>query len=393
MPSFQELDNISIQDLRETGTTKWNREDQAIGAFVAEMDFGVAEPIKQRLHAEVDNQLFAYLPPKYQTELRNSVSSYIRDVQGWEIEPTQVYEMPDVIACYRAAYTSFTKPGSKIIVPTPSYMPFLSAPPADGREVLEVPMHVDEDTQTYTYDLEAIEAAFDAGGELLVLCNPHNPTGRVMRREELQSIEELVDRKNGRVFSDEIWSPLVFEPNRHISYASIGPRAAEHTITAMAALKAFNLPGLKCSQLILTNPADQKHWEEIGFLDMHGAANLGLAATSAAFDDSREWLGDILGYLERNRDTLVNMVAELMPKAKVTTPEGTYVAWIDLSAYDIQGSLSDYLVEHAGVMCTEGTACGEAGKDHVRFIFAMPHPILQESVEKIAQALNRLTPS
>src|SRR5699024_5890844 len=368
--------------------TKWNRDDEAIGAFVAEMDFGIAESIQNRLHTEVDKGLFAYLPPKLQKEMRESVANYLRNTQDWAVNPAQIYEMPDVVACYRAAYNTFTSPDSKIIVPTPSYMPFLFVPPIDGREVIEVPMLVDEETQSYSYDLAKLEAAFDNGGELLVLCNPHNPTGRVMKRSELQDIEELVARKNGRVFSDEIWSPLVFEPNQHISYASIGERAAEHTVTAMAASKAFNLPGLKCAQLILTNPKDQERWEEVGPIEMHGAANLGLAATSTAFNECLEWLDDIVAYLDRNRLALSTMIKEQMPEAKATFPEGTYVAWIDLSAYDFDGSISDFLVENAGVMCTEGTACGEAGKGHIRFIFAMPLPILKEAVSRIADALH-----
>src|SRR5699024_8205558 len=158
------------------------------------------------------------------------------------------------------------------------------------------------DGYAFDNDLAALERAFDDGGGLLVLCNPHNPTGRVFTVDELRAIEELVDRKGGRVFADEIWQPLVFSGHRHVSYASIGRRAAGHTVTAIAASKGFNLPGLKCAQLITSNAADEDTWQEVGWLPMHGAANLGLAATAAAFDDSLGWLDDVTAYLERNRD-------------------------------------------------------------------------------------------
>lgn len=391
MPTFDELDAITIDQLRGSGATKWNRDDGAIGVFTAEMDFGVAQPVKDRLHSEVDNGLFAYLPPHYRTEMQQSVAAYLKSKHSWEVPPERIHEMPDVVAAYRAAYQHFSKAGSKIIVPTPSYMPFLFVPPMDGREVIEVPMSVNPGDRSFSHDLDAIEDAFDHGGNLLVLCNPHNPTGRVFSRDELKAIEELVDRKGGRVFSDEIWMPLVYQPNTHISYASISPKTAEHTVTATAASKGFNLPGLKCAQLITSNDADEEKWENVGFIPMHGAANLGLVATATAFAQGSEWLDDILSYLKRNRDSLTSLVGELMPKAKVTVPEGTYVAWIDFSEYGIDGNLQDFFLENAGVMCTEGTACGEVGQGHVRFIFAMPHPILIDALERMAKALTTVS--
>lgn len=388
MPTFDELDAITLSDLRATGATKWNREDGAIGAFTAEMDYGVADEIKQAVHREVDEGLFAYLPPRYKREMQQSVAAFLGRRVGWEVDPESIHEMPDVIAVLQAAIEHFGGDG-KVIVPTPAYMPFLFVPPQMGREVIEVPMTSD-DGRHFANDLAAIEAAFDDGGTLLLLCNPHNPTGRVFTLEELQAIEELVDRKGGRVFSDEIWLPLVFDGHKHISYASIGEKAAQHTVTATAASKAFNLPGLKCAQLITSNEADQARWLEVGLLPMHGAANLGLVATAAAFNEGREWFLDVLAYLQRNRDALEEFVAQRMPHVRVSHAEGTYIAWLDLRAYDLEGDLQPFFLEHAGVMCTEGTACGRVGAGHVRFVFAMPHPLMMDALERIARALERV---
>src|SRR5699024_7435240 len=149
-------------------------------------------------------------------------------------------QMPDVVAAYRAAIRYFSAPGSKVIVPTPAYMPFLTVPPDEGREVIEVPMRRDENGRHCADDLEALERAFDDGGGLLALCNPHNPTGRVFTRGELEAIAALVERKGARVFSDEIWMPLVLGGRTHTPYASIGESAAGHSVTAVAASKAFN---------------------------------------------------------------------------------------------------------------------------------------------------------
>jgi cystathionine beta-lyase len=390
MPAFEQLDAVTLDDLRATGATKWNRSDRAIGAFTAEMDYGVAEPIKVALHREVDRGLFAYLPPRYRELMQQSVAGFLRRHTGWQVPPEQIHEMPDVVAAFRAVIDHFSRPGSKIIVPTPAYMPFLSVPPLSGREVIEVPMRQTDGTD-FSDDLEAIEQAFDQGGNLLVLCNPHNPTGRVFTLDELKAMEEIVDRKGGRVFSDEIWMPLVFPSHQHIPYASIGAAAAGHTITATAASKGFNLPGLKCAQLITSNDADEKTWQDVGFLPMHGAANLGLAATAAAFDDGEPWLSDITAYLERNRDALVSFVAERMPHATITQPEATYISWLDLRAYSLEGSPQQFFLDQAGVMCTEGTACGAVGAGHVRFVFSMPTPVMMDALGRMANALDSLS--
>lgn len=386
MPSTAQLNAITQQDLAATGATKWVRGDDVIGAFVAEMDFGVAPQITERLHREVDRGAFGYLPAHLRTELKESASAMLRRRTGWQVDPADIHEMPDVISVYQAAIDHFSTPGTKIIVPTPSYMPFLAVPGTMGRECIEVEMLRDEATGRFRYDLDALEAAFDAGGELLVLCNPNNPTGSVLRREELEEISELVDRKGGRVFSDEIWMPLVLE-GQHVSYASVGEVAASHTVTAIAASKAFNLPGLKCAQLITHNDADRETWRRVGHTVMHGAANLGLAATSTAYADGDAWLEDIVDYLRGSRDELRTLVAELLPRARLTAMEGTYVAWLDLRGYGVEGSLHDLLLREARVECTDGEACGKAWSGCVRFIYAMPRPLMVEAIRRIARVL------
>lgn len=388
MPGFAELDAITLDALRATGATKWNRRDGALGAFIAEMDYGIAPQITRALHREVERGLFGYLPPRYVHQMRASVARYLRERHDWEVAESRIHEMPDVVAIYQAAIEHFSRPGSKVIVPTPAYMPLLSLPPTLGREVIEVPMTRTADGAGFRNDLAAIERAFDAGGQLLALCNPHNPTGRVFTRDELVALEDVVHRKDGRVFADEIWMPLVFPGHAHIPYASIGERAAAHTITGMAASKGFNLPGLKCAQLIVSNDADQAHWNAVGVWAMHGAANLGLAGTTAAFDEALPWLDDIRAYLVRNRDALLAFVAERMPRVRVCPPEGTYIAWLDFSDYRFERGAQAFFLEKAGVLCTDGAACGRTGEDHLRFIFAMPLPLMREALERMAEALD-----
>ncbi|HWU02101.1 MAG TPA: aminotransferase class I/II-fold pyridoxal phosphate-dependent enzyme, partial [Novosphingobium sp.] len=291
--TFNELiDRIDVPALRATGATKWAAADGSIGAFVAEMDFGIAPPITAALHGAVDEGAFGYLPQRLTASLREATAAMLGASHGWPVAQGDVWPVPDVIKALELAITHHSRPGSKIIVPTPAYMPFLMIPPFMGREVIEVPMI--EEEGHYRHDLDGLARAFEAGGNLLILCNPHNPSGRVFTREELAALGDLVERHEGRVFADEIWAPLVFAGHRHIPYASVNAQTAGHCITAISASKAWNLPGLKCAQVITSNDADREIWQRVGFFAGHGTSNLGVVANIAAYAQGRPWLDDVL---------------------------------------------------------------------------------------------------
>ncbi|WP_309102404.1 aminotransferase class I/II-fold pyridoxal phosphate-dependent enzyme [Microbacterium sp.] len=380
----QRMDAVTVEQLHARGGLKWSDPQAPIGAFVAEMDFGVAPPITAALHAAVDEGAFGYAPPRLWDELRSATAGRLRSRHGWSIEADQVFPVPDVIKALEVAIEHFSAPGSKVIVPTPSYMPFLTVPGILGREVIEVPMILSEGV--WRFDLDGIQRAFDDGGECFVLCNPYNPLGRVFDREELTALSAVIERNHGRVFSDEIWAPLVFPGRELISYATLSDETAGHTITATSASKAFNLPGLKCAQLIVSNDADKARLAEHGMWIGHGTANLGVIANTVAYRDGQPWLDEVVDYLQQNRDELVRLVGEHLPDVTVTVPEGTYVGWLDFSATGIDRP-AQFFREHAGVGLTDGTACGAAGAGHARFIFAMPRPVLREAIIRMGEAV------
>jgi cystathionine beta-lyase len=389
--SFTErVDRITIDALRATGATKWANEDGTVGAFIAEMDFGIAPAITQALHAAVEEGAFGYLPARLTADLRGATSEMMAHHHGWTIGEGDVWPVPDVIKALEMAI-QHSRPGAKVIVPTPAYMPFLLIPPHMGREVIEVPM-VEADGR-YTLDLERLDAAFAAGGNLLILCNPCNPVGRVFAREELEAISEVVDRHGGRVFSDEIWAPLVHAGHRHVPYASVNAAAAGHTLTAISASKAWNLPGLKCAQVIVSNEADRALWRNIGFFAGHGTSNLGVVANVAAYRSGFEWLGEALGYLGRNRLALARLVAEKLPGVVYRPPEGTYIGWLDFRGALRGEGLSDrpaaFFKERAGVQLTDGENCGEGFGAFARLVFATPLPVLEDIMERLAAALSK----
>jgi cysteine-S-conjugate beta-lyase len=380
------FDDIPIETLRELGAVKWTQFPGKVGAFIAEMDFGIAPPITRALHAAVDQGSFGYLPQALVERLAEAYADWSRTRYGWDIPPANVRPLADVIAGLIAAIEHFSRPGSPVIVPTPAYMPFLVVPRTLGREVIEVPLVSGRDGRL-SYDLDGLDAAFRAGGHLLIVCNPHNPVGRVLTRAEMTGIAEVVERHGGRVFADEIHAPLVFPGHRHVPYASISPVAAGHALTATSASKAWNLPGLKCAQLILSNDADLQAWSTVGFMAEHGASNLGVVANIAAFSAGGPWLDEVIAYLDGSRALLGELLAEHLPGVGYAPPEGTYLAWLDCRELDLGDQPCQYFLDRAGVALTDGRLCGAVGTGFARYNFATPRPIMRESVERMARAL------
>ncbi|WP_417563280.1 MalY/PatB family protein [Microbacterium sp.] len=381
------FDAITVDDLRAAGGMKWTAFPDAIGAFVAEMDFGAASVVHDAVRASVDRALFGYPPAPLVEAMRQACADWQRDAYGWDVPVEWVRPLGDVLSGLSAVIDVFTAPGQAVILPTPAYMPFLTLPGAHDREVIQVPMHQDE--TGWHLDLDGIDRAFAAGGGLLLLCNPHNPIGKVYTRDELAALSQVVSRHGGRVFSDEIHSPLVYPGAVHVPYASVSAVAASHTVTATSASKAWNLPGLKCAQLILSSEADAATWADStrAMFAEHGASIPGLVANTAAYDDGRDWLADVVGYLDGNRRLSAELVAEHLPGVAYRPPEGTYLAWLDCRELDLGDHPSEFFLEHAGVAATDGALCGDAGAGAVRFNLAMPRPILRRAFESMGAAL------
>lgn len=392
--TFEEWDALTAHDLRARGSLKWTRYGgDTIGAFVAEMDFGTAPPVVRALHKAVDEAMFGYLPPGPAGELAQACAHWQQRRYGWQVDPDCVYPVSDVLTALELAMRHFSRAGSPVIVPTPAYMPFLSLPPLHGREVIEVPMTAVEasgERQRYALDLDGIDRAFRAGGHLLILCNPANPVGRVLTPEELAQVTEVVDRHGGQVFADEVHAPLTYPGQRHIPYASTSPTAAAHTLTATSASKAWNLPGLKCAQVIV-DPGDTEvvaRWRQVSTAASVAASTLGVVASVAAYGAGGAWLDGLLGYLDRNRLALAELLAAQLPEVGYQPPEGTYLAWLDCRRLATgSGPLDTYLQEQAGVAVVDGAQCGEAGRGHIRLNIATPLPILRRIVTRVAHAV------
>jgi cysteine-S-conjugate beta-lyase len=381
------IDGTTAEMLRERGSFKWTAPGPGgFGAAVAEMDFGAAPAIIEAVTKLSADAAFGYLPPSLAEDMSAACAEFEQRMFGWRVDAGSIHPVPDVIKALEIAITHFSRPGSPIILPTPAYMPFLIVPGQLGREIIQVRMH--DDDGFFTFDFDAIEDAFLAGGHLIVFCSPYNPLGRVFTVEEMTQLTDVVDRHGGRVFADEVHAPLVYPGQWHFPYASTSDTAAAHTLTATSASKAWNLPGLKCAQLILSNEPDRQQWEGMGQFSSRGASNAGVVANTAAFRYGEAWLGEALAYLDESRKLLADLLGRHLPQVRYRPPDGTYLAWLDCTAMDLDGSPGELITERGHVTVVDGPAFGDGGAGSFRFNFATPQPVIAEMIERIASVLS-----
>lgn len=385
------------EDLRRRGSLKWTAVDAPLAAWVAESDLGTAPAVTDALVGAARRGLTGYLPPAVRAELGAATAQWHARRYGWDVRPPWVHPVADVLEALRLTIDIYTPPGSPVVVPTPAYMPFLTAPVAWGREVVQVPMTDDDGRRGL--DLDAVAAALRAGAHLVVLVNPHNPTGRVMAADELAALGRVVARHGGRVFADEVHAPLTMPGHRHVPYASVDAVTAGHAVTATSASKAWNVPGLKCAQVILSSEEDAARWAPHDHLATHGASTPGAVVNAAAYREGGPWLDGLVARLADHRGALadglrsagVELEADGSP-VRYRAPEGTYLAWLDLRPWlaglaEPPTDLARWLRAEAGVAVVDGAACGVAGRGHVRVNLAMPRPLVVEAGRRLASAL------
>lgn len=406
--AFEEFERLTVDELRARGGSKWRAYPDAIGSFIAESDFGTAPAVLRAVQDRVDRAAFGYTDRRDRDAAAEAFVGWAEDRYDWRLEPEQVGLLPEVLTAFELGLEHFSRPGSAVVLPTPNYMPFFGLLRDHGRETIETPLLRTVDrvgaADGWEFDYEAIDRAFAAGAGLLVLVNPANPSGTVFTREQLLPLVDIVDRHGGRVWADEIHAPIVYDGRRFTPYASLNETAAAHTITATSASKGWNIPGLKCSQVVFTNPDDLRTWRKVGKWAAHATGHLGVFATAAAYDEGRDWLDALVAHLAERRDQFGRLVAEHLPYARYVPPQGTYLGWLDLrehlaeeaegraAASAVEGrrlaeSLQSRLLRDAGVAATEGRHCGRDFRGFLRLNFATPAAILEEKIERIARAL------
>jgi len=375
------FDFDDIIDRRRTGALKWDKYAgrDVIPMWVADMDFRSAPAICDALERRVAHGVFGYTDPT--EELAQAIVGALARDHGWSIRPEWLMWLPGLVTGINLVCRAIGEDGDDVITAVPVYPPFLSGPVNQGRNVVRVPMRLDG--ERWRWDVERLEAAITPRARLLLLCNPHNPVGRVFSREELRELARIAEKHDLIVSSDEIHCGLVLDEDKpHRPLAALGEDIAARTITLMAASKTFNLPGLGCAFAVVPNP-------QLRGLLAAAAAGLvprvnamGLAATLAAYRDSKDWQRALVAYLRGNRDLVIEHIRQI-PGLSITPIEATYLAWIGVSAARITEPVAFF--ERAGVGLYDGRAFGAEG--YVRLNFGCPRSLLVKALDRIASAL------
>ena len=371
--------------MKTSESIKWHYfPEDVLPMWVADMDFVSPEPVVRALQERVAQGVFGYagdLPG-----LREAIVERLERLYHWEVLPQDLVFIPGVVTGFNLAAHAFTDEGEGVLIQPPVYMPFLDVGKNVRGKCQEVQL-TDNANGYYRVDWDAFERAITPETRMFLLCNPHNPVGRVYTRAELERMAEICLRRGLVVCSDEIHCDLVFSGHQHVPIASISPEIAQNTITLMAPSKTYNIAGLSCSFAVIQNPELRKRYTQAEQGLVHGVNLLGLVAARAAYAEGQEWLDQLLAYLEGNRDFLCSFVAERLPGVKMFCPEATYLAWLDCREAGIEGKPSDFFLKNARVAMNDGAAFGSGGEGFVRLNFGCPRPMLVEALERMEAAL------
>jgi cystathionine beta-lyase len=385
--------NFDIPPNRQsTDSFKWSRYDaDVLPMWIADMDFPSPAPVVQALRERVDHGVFGYPAgimgePNELPEFRRLIVDRLADRYGWQVEPEDLVFIPGVVIASNLACHAVATHDGGVLVQTPVYPPILDAPRYVSMRRQDALLTRDADG-IYGVDWDVFESAITPETRLFILCNPHNPVGRVFRREELERMAEICLRRGVSICSDEIHCDLLYTGQQHIPIASLDAEIARNTITLIAPTKTFNLPGLQCSIAIVQNPELRQKYQEARKGLVPWVNVMGLLATQVAYRDGQDWLDQLLIYLEANRDYLHDVVQNELPGVTMARPEATYLAWLDCRQAGIEGNPYEFFLQKARVALADGALFGPGGEGFLRLNFGCSRALLAEALERVKRAL------
>ena len=394
MPTDKSIYNFDyIPDRRHSDSIKWNNYDEdVLPMWVADMDFPSPAPVIKALKDRVEHGIFGY--PTGNTILNDIVPPFhqaivdrMTDLYGWRILPEDIVTLSGVVTGFNLACHAYVTPEEAVLVQTPVYHPMLRAAKTTGIQGQEMQLTRNPDG-SYSVDWDVFEAAITSQTRLFILCNPHNPVGKVFTKAELERTAEILLRHNVLICSDEIHCDLVYKGHHHIPIAALDPEIAQKTITLMAPSKTYNIAGLKCSYAIIQNKALREKYQKARQGLVPWVNLLGLLAGVVAYREGAPWLEQALAYLQSNRDYLHKTANNDLPGIDMYLPEGTYLAWLDCRQAGIQGNPYKFFLEKARVAFNDGAIFGKGGEGFVRLNFGCSRQLLEESLARMKKALN-----
>jgi cystathionine beta-lyase len=389
MRSFE----LTPAELRARPGIKWHKyPDDVLPAWIAEMDFEVAEPIRTVLQRVIGDGIYGYEDPSLYPSLAEAFATHMYQRYAWNVSAEFTRPVPDLVQALFATVGAFTDPGDRVVLQTPIYPPFINAVREMGRQIVEHPL-IDDGTR-FVLDTSGLRQLADHGTPLLLLCNPHNPTGRVFERRELEAIAELAVARQLIILADEVHADLAYTGNQHVPFASLGPEVAERTITITSATKAYNTPGLRCG--IMHFGSSALHERFIARMPdrlLGRVSRFGIDATLAAWRarDCDPWLEQVMTDLQLNRERVARFIAAELPAIRHYSPDASYLAWLDCRELDLPISPQQFFLEQARVALTDGTDFGTPGRGHVRLNFGTSPEILDQLLGRLAESVRKVS--
>ncbi len=382
-----EYDFDQVVDRRGTDSAKWCRySEDVLPLWVADMDFRSPQPVIDALRDRVEHGIFGY--GMEGPEVRAVIQQRLQRLYGWHTEPDDYLFTPGIVVGLNLVARALSEPGEEILIQPPVYPPFFGIEKNSGRAVQQSPLVYDGGG--YSIDFDALERAITPRTRVFLLCNPHNPVGRMFTRAELERLAEICLRHDLFICSDEIHMDFVFDARAHIPIASLHPDVAARTVTLFSPSKTYNIAGFHFGIVAASNPAVRERLRAAGAgMIANHVGVLDLVAGIAAFRHGGEWLSQLLPYLQSNRDYVVHYVREHLPGVSMVAPEGTYLAWLDCRNAGIDGSPADFFLSEAKVALMDGAFFGEAGSGFVRLNFGCPRSILEEALGRMRDAIRR----
>jgi cystathionine beta-lyase len=382
------VDRTGTESLKWVYPRKVLKVEDAIPLWVADMDFEAPPAVVEAISRRAAHGIYGYplVPPSFW----QAAIDWLRRRHGWEVRKEWMAKTPGIVPALNYCVRAFTKPGDGVIIQTPVYFPFTNAVENNGRRVVRNPLRFDG--RRYTMDLDDLRTKIDAPGQMLILCTPHNPVGRVWTREELEALGRLAVERDLLVISDEIHHDLVYRGHRHHILASLSPELAQQTITCIAPSKTFNIPGLSTAAVVSSNPDLLKKFEdEAERAGFELGQVFGIVGFEAAYAHGEDWLDELLPYLEANVDFMEKFLEERVPGVHLIRPEGTYLALLDCRGLGLEpAALNDFFLKKARVYFSDGTTFGRELEGFVRINFGCPSALLKEALERIELAVRSL---
>ncbi|MCF2625787.1 pyridoxal phosphate-dependent aminotransferase [Fusobacterium perfoetens] len=383
-------------DRSKNHAAKWEEMGKKFGSddllpmWIADMDIKTVPEVVEAIKEKADQAIFGYVyrPDSYY----ETAAQWLEKRFGYKINPKTLIHSPGVVPSMNMLVKSLTKEDEKVLIQTPVYPPFAESV-KNGKRTLVTNELVKDENGYYTMDFEDLERKLsDEKVTLFILCSPHNPVGRVWKKEELEKVGELCLKYNVRILADEIWRDLVLPGHTHTPIASISKEIEDITITCFSPTKTFNIAGLQASFATFPREEEWKAFDtELGEMDIKRNNPFSLVGFEAAYKHGEEWLSELLEHLDGNAQYVVDFIKERIPEIKTFKPEGTYLMWLDFNGLNLTpAEITDMLLKDAKVAMNDGAGFGANGTGFARLNIACPRYMVEDAMERIEKAVRNI---